>query len=103
VGGGIGAAVALLFAPKSGTELRNDISEIGRLSYDETLDLAHQLKDQSAQLYQSIKEKADSVYGLAADRFAATTEAPVNGELLDLPDEFGPNTATMSHKPTNIV
>lgn len=67
-GCGIGATVALLFAPKSGAELRGDLSEITRKSYDETLELAHEMKERSAELYQSVKESADRVYDLAAAR-----------------------------------
>jgi gas vesicle protein len=41
VGGGIGAAIALLFAPKSGNELRTDISEAARNGFE---DVAHKAK-----------------------------------------------------------
>ena len=66
IGGGIGAILALLFAPKSGADLRSDISEISRKGYDETIELAGKLKQQSASLYDSIKEKADGVIDLAS-------------------------------------
>jgi gas vesicle protein len=90
-GAGIGATLALLFAPKSGRELRGDISEITRKGYDETLELAHELKDRSADLYQSLKESADRVYDVAATRLnlaertledaGNTLSGPVNGEI----------------------
>ena len=67
-GCGIGATLALLFAPKSGAELRSDISDITRRGYDETLELAHEMKDRSAELYGSIKQSADRVYDLAATK-----------------------------------
>ena len=38
IGGGIGATVALLFAPKSGTELRGDIADTAIKSYGESLE-----------------------------------------------------------------
>ena len=94
IGGGIGAAIALLFAPKSGADLRSDISEITKKGYDETLDLAHQLKEQSADVYQSLKEKTDKVYSLAAERLSTTRDAinnsldaagqRINGELREI-------------------
>ena len=59
VGGGIGATLALLFAPKSGADLRSDISELSRKGYDETLGLASQIKERSAGLLDSVKEKTD--------------------------------------------
>src|SRR6478672_6895172 len=65
-GCGIGATLGLLFAPKSGRELRSDISEVTRKGYDETLELAQELKDRSAELYGSIKVHADKVYDMAA-------------------------------------
>src|SRR5258708_2575857 len=94
IGGSIGAAVALLFAPKAGADLRSDISEITKKGYDETLDLAHQLKEQSADVYQSIKEKTDKVYELAAAKFSLAKDAvdvsieaagqKINGEMRDI-------------------
>jgi gas vesicle protein len=82
IGGGIGAALALLFAPKSGVELRNDISDITRRGYDETLERAQQLRDQSAEIYQSVKDKADEVYSFAAAKLSAGTK-----ELADAVEE----------------
>jgi gas vesicle protein len=67
-GCGIGATLALLFAPKSGRELRSDLSDITRAGYDETLELAHELKDRSAELYHAVRDSADRVYDVAATR-----------------------------------
>lgn len=75
IGGGIGAAAALLFAPKSGKELRHDISDIAHKGYDETLELAHQLKEQSNELYRSIKEHGGHVYEFASEKFKYAKEA----------------------------
>jgi len=84
IGGGIGAAAALLFAPKAGVDLRSDIADITRKGYDETLDLAHQLKEQSADLYRSIKEKTDMVYELASEKFSNVQNLPkIAGDLID--------------------
>lgn len=74
IGGGIGAAVALLFAPKSGNELRGDIADISRRGYDETLERAQQLRDQSAEIYQAVKDKADEVYDFAAAKLSSGKE-----------------------------
>jgi len=65
-GCGIGATLALLFAPKSGAELRSDISDITRKGYDETLELAQEMKERSAELYGSIKDHADKIYDVAS-------------------------------------
>ena len=103
IGGSIGAALALLFAPKSGADLRSDISDITRKGYDETLDLAHQLKEQSADVYQSIKEKTDKVYELAAAKFSLAKDAvddsieaagqKINGEIRDIEDKAAQKTS----------
>lgn len=80
IGTGIGAAVALLFAPKAGTELRGEIADVTRKGYDATLEKAKDLKAQSADVIQVVKEKADAVYDFAATKFAKGEEA-VNGAV----------------------
>lgn len=97
VGGGIGATLALLFAPKSGADLRTDITDLTRKGYDGTLVLAGQLKEQSAGIYQTVKEKTDKVYDLAATKLSLaqskideTVEIAVdkaNGEIGKLEDK----------------
>ncbi len=113
IGGGIGAALALLFAPKSGADLRSDISDISRKGYDETLDLAHQLKEQSADLYQSMKEKADNIYDLAAQKLAWAQDTAgdladqagqkINGEILNLEDKAAGKQSNSGRKASGIV
>ena len=85
-GGGIGAAVALLFAPKSGAEFRTDISDVTRKGYDETLHLAHQVKEQSAEVFQVVKEKTEKAYDLAATKLSHISNASEG--LSDLPVEI---------------
>jgi len=68
IGGGIGATLALLFAPKPGAELRGDIAQAAQKSYDGTLDMAQKLMDQSRDLYGNLKAKADDMTGGAASR-----------------------------------
>lgn len=74
IGGGIGAALALLFAPKAGSELRGNIADVTRKGYDATLEKANDLKAQSADVIQTVKEKASSVYDLASSKFAKGSE-----------------------------
>jgi gas vesicle protein len=56
LGGSIGAAIALLFAPKSGRELRRDISETAGKGYDKVVGTAHQVQEQVGSYYDSAKE-----------------------------------------------
>lgn len=82
-GGGIGAALALLFAPKSGAELRTDISDVTRKGYDETVHLAHQVKEQSAEVYQALKDKKEEVYDFTVAKLSVISDATAG--LSDLP------------------
>ena len=74
VGGSIGAVLALLFAPKSGSALRGDIADVTRKGYDATLEKANELKVQSADVIQTVKDKAEAVYDLASAKFAKGSE-----------------------------
>ena len=75
IGTGIGAALALLFAPKSGTELRGEIADVTRKGYDATLEKAKDLRTQSNDLIKTVREKADSVYDFAATKLVKAEEA----------------------------
>ena len=81
IGGGIGALVALLFAPKAGQELRGDIADATRKGYDKTLETAQQLKEQSGTYYQQIKEQAGDAYTAATDKLkGAKSQLNSDGE-----------------------
>ena len=75
VGGGIGAVLALLFAPKSGSELRGEIADVTRKGYDATLEKAGELRVQSAGALQSVKKKAEEVYDFAATKLNSGSDA----------------------------
>ena len=47
VGGGIGAILALLFAPKSGEELRGDIADATRKGIEKSKETAAQLQEKA--------------------------------------------------------
>jgi gas vesicle protein len=70
IGGGIGATLALLFAPKSGTELRNDIADFSRRGYDKAMDVGQQLKEQTTDIYGSVREKASQILNNASDKYS---------------------------------
>ena len=73
-GGCIGAATALLLAPKPGTELRGEISEAARKGYDETLEFAHRFKERSDDLFKTLREKAEGAYDVATTKFSLAKE-----------------------------
>ncbi|MBX7222358.1 MAG: YtxH domain-containing protein [Blastocatellia bacterium] len=62
IGAGIGAVVALLFAPKSGRELRGDIKDATRRGVEYTQDNARMLSSKASELYATGREKATNLY-----------------------------------------
>jgi gas vesicle protein len=50
IGGGLGAILALLFAPKTGSELRGDIADATRRGIDRSREAAQQLGDRAGGL-----------------------------------------------------
>lgn len=74
VGGGIGAILALLFAPKSGVELREDIADATRKGIEKSKEAAAQLQDKAGEYYEVSREKAGELYQTATDKAADLAE-----------------------------
>lgn len=68
VGGGIGAVIALLFAPKSGEELRGDIADATRKGIEKSKETAAQLQEKAGDYYEVSKEKASEFYQTAQEK-----------------------------------
>jgi len=68
IGGGIGAILALLFAPKSGQELRGDIADATRKGIDRSREAAQQLGDRAGEYYEATRGRASELYSQAAER-----------------------------------
>ena len=68
IGGGIGAILALLFAPKSGEELRGDIADATRKGIDRSREAAQQLGDRAGEYYEATRDRATELYSQAADK-----------------------------------
>ena len=85
VGAGIGAVLALLFAPKSGEELRNDIADATRKGIDRSREAAHQIGSKATEYYETGRQKAGEYYDAAKETageyYEATRERA--GELYD--------------------
>ena len=75
VGAGIGAVLALLFAPKSGEELRNDIADATRKGLDRSKEAAQQLGAKAGEVYDSTRAKASELYDTARDTAGQYYEA----------------------------
>jgi gas vesicle protein len=78
VGAGIGAVLALLFAPKSGEELRSDIADATRKGIDKSKEAAAQIGAKATEYYDTGRQKAgeyyDSARETAGEYYEATRE-----------------------------
>jgi gas vesicle protein len=68
IGGGIGAVLALLFAPKSGQELRGDIADVTRKGIEKSKETAAQLQEKAGEYYEVSREKAGEFYETAQEK-----------------------------------
>ncbi len=94
IGGTVGAVVALLFAPKSGRELRGDIADVTRKGVDGARETATQLGSKAGEYYETGRERATEIYSNAADKAgelagAAREVAARRGEHLSAAIEAG--------------
>jgi len=67
IGGGIGAILALLFAPKSGSELRGDIADVTRKGIDKSREAATYIGDRAGEYYGTVRDKAGEWVGGAKE------------------------------------
>ena len=75
IGGGIGAILALLFAPKSGHELRGDIADATRKGIDRSREAAQQLGDRAGEYYEATRTRAGELYSQAAERVGEVAQS----------------------------
>jgi gas vesicle protein len=74
IGGGIGAIVALLFAPKSGHELRGDIADATRKGLEKGKETATQIGERAGEYYEVTRERAGELYSAAQEKAGELTE-----------------------------
>lgn len=74
IGGGIGALLALLFAPKSGEELRGDIADVTRKGIEKGKETATLVGERAGDYYEVTREKAGELYSTAQEKAGALTE-----------------------------
>src|ERR1044072_6223795 len=67
VGAGIGAVLALLFAPKSGEELRSDIADATRKGIDRSKEAAQQIGAKAGEYYDTTRQKPGELYDTARE------------------------------------
>ena len=70
IGAGIGATLALLFAPKSGRELRDDIADYTKKGLDAANEGARAIGERANEVYGTASGRVAEVYGTASGRVA---------------------------------
>jgi gas vesicle protein len=65
IGGGIGAVLGLLFAPKAGDELRGDIADATRKGLEKSKDAAALVGEKAGDYYEVTRGKAGELYQTA--------------------------------------
>lgn len=75
VGAGLGAVVALLFAPKSGQELRGDIADATRKGIDRTREAATQLSERASDYYEGARDRASELYSAGREKASEVASA----------------------------
>jgi gas vesicle protein len=62
-GGALGAALALLFAPKSGRELRTEITDFTNQYIEKAGDTLHSVSERGSEIINEGKHKAEGIVG----------------------------------------
>ncbi len=74
IGGGIGAVIALLFAPKSGHELRGDIADATRKGIEKGKETASHLQERAGEYYEVGRERASEYLHTAQEKAGEIAE-----------------------------
>ncbi len=74
IGGGIGAILALLFAPKSGQELRGDIADATRRGIEKGKETASHLQEAASDYYEVTRERASEAIHAAQEKAGELSE-----------------------------
>ena len=73
IGGGIGALLALLFAPKSGLELRGDIADVTRKGIEKGKETASIVGERAGEYYEVTRDKAGEIYQAGREKATELT------------------------------
>jgi gas vesicle protein len=109
VGALAGAAIALLYAPKPGTALRQDVAsqalslkdksvELSSVAKEKTAHLSSQLKEQSSQLVDKVKAKSSKDSSDASDEGTVQGESSIKEVVVAVDETISDLTAGISQK-----
>lgn len=74
VGAGIGAVLALLFAPKSGRELRGEIADATKRGLEAAGEGARRVGERASELVEAGRSKVTEIYGQARQKVSQGAE-----------------------------
>ena len=74
-GGAIGAGLAMLFAPKSGRETREDISNATLKGFEQAKEFSTNVSEKAKNVYTQAQAKALETYSTAKDGINSTIES----------------------------
>lgn len=74
IGAGIGAVTAMLFAPKSGSELRSEIADVTRKGLDYARDTSRDVGERAQEYYQTSVERAADLSARSRDAVTDLTQ-----------------------------
>jgi gas vesicle protein len=109
VGALAGAAIALLYAPKPGTALRQDVAsqastlkdksvELSSVAKEKTAHLSSQLKEQSTQLVDKVKTKTSNDLLKASDDETVQEESSIEEVVVAVDETVSNLTTSISQK-----
>ena len=75
IGAGIGATLALLFAPKAGRELRGEIADYTKRGIDAAGEGAKAIGSRATEVYGTASEKVAGAYGSAREKVSQGADA----------------------------
>jgi gas vesicle protein len=81
IGATFGAVVALLFAPKSGRELRQDVADVTRKGVDRARETGTQLSTRAGEYYETAATRAGELASSARD--AASRRGELFGSAIE--------------------
>ena len=75
VGAAMGAMGALLLAPKSGRELREELVDEGKKLRDRAVDEGRRVRDRSEEVASDLRERGEAAYEKGREGLTETTDA----------------------------
>ena len=75
VGAAMGVMGALLLAPKSGRELRDELVDEGRKLRDRAMDESQRVRERSTEVADDLRERGEAAYEKGREGLSETTDA----------------------------